>query len=204
MPHGASGVDRAQRSVIPQLLVVARDPHVRADVRAITRACVDERDTIDDARDAMESDTHVAWLFDVDIDDANVLDSIATVRRRAAILVTTPTASRAVANRAQLFGAEYLCRPYAASNLRSFLDRAIAMRPRVHHHFAAARFAAEQKLTRRETDVVHALVDGVPRAAIATELGVSENTVKTTVRRLLQKTKSGNLDRLRCMLLRRA
>lgn len=43
------------------------------------------------------------------------------------------------------------------------------------------------KLSPQEARILALAVDGVPRRYVATELGLTENTVKTHVRRLLRK-----------------
>ena len=57
-------------------------------------------------------------------------------------------------------------------------------------------FAAAHSLTKREAEVLAVITGGNEKADIGAALGISENTVKTHVRRLLQKTKAANRQRL--------
>jgi DNA-binding CsgD family transcriptional regulator len=52
---------------------------------------------------------------------------------------------------------------------------------------ATALIARRANLTRRETEVLETVALGVHRSSVARELGISENTAKTTVRRMLTK-----------------
>lgn len=60
----------------------------------------------------------------------------------------------------------------------------------------AAEVAAQHGLTARELEILRALLDGVPRRFLHRAIGVSENTIKTQVRCLLERLDQPNTDHL--------
>jgi len=65
-------------------------------------------------------------------------------------------------------------------------------------------FAVAHRLSPRQTDLLLHLVRGTSRKSLAPDLDVEENTVKTMVRQILEKTDTASLDELRCSLLERS
>ena len=59
-------------------------------------------------------------------------------------------------------------------------------------------------LSPREVQVLTLSLGGTPRVALTDEMGVSDNTVKTTVRHLLRKTTADTLDDLVQYVMRAA
>jgi len=186
------------------ILCLEDDRHIRYMLRrALAGREVDMVDRVAATREAIETKTYGAWLLDVLVPDGSGLDVLGWARRRGdrtPALVMTGLTDRAIANDAQALDAEFLYKPYSRENLDAFLER--AERPRVGIDEAVQRFFSSVELPPREQDVVMALAAGVPRAHLAERLGVKENTVKTTVRKLLLRTQQKNLDELLRALLR--
>lgn len=159
------------------------------------------------ARIAMAGHAHLAWLFVVDARASEPLALLAEARRGGwhtpALITTRARATRSLVNDSQLLGAELLCAPYARAHVHAFLERALG-RSRTVAPTHDTPLTDTLGLTPREREIVDLLRRGVRRVAIASELRVSENTVKSTVRALLRKTRCESVDQLRCALLRGA
>ena len=84
------------------------------------------------------------------------------------------------------------------SDVALFLGRALGDR---HGDFLlAASITSRAGLSERQRDILFLTLRGVARPHLATELGVSENTIKTHVRRLLSKCEASSLEALRFRL----
>lgn len=59
-----------------------------------------------------------------------------------------------------------------------------------------AEVATQHGIPARELEILRALVDGVPRAYLHRVLAVSENTIKTQIRGLLERLKQPTTDAL--------
>jgi DNA-binding NarL/FixJ family response regulator len=135
----------------------------------------------------------VAAIVDVGLPDGDGMDVVAALRKRSAdmpILVLTGSNEPSTINRAQLLRAEYVVKPFFKDNLQRFVQRALA------HHSAidkealqaqVAQITSDCRLSAREAQILIFAVEGVPRRKMAEVLDVSENTVKTQVRSLLDK-----------------
>ena len=163
-------------------------------------------DRVSSSRECIESRKYGAWLLDVLVPDGSGLDVLAWARARGdhtPALVMTGLADRVLANHAQALDAEFLYKPYSQENLEAFLRRAEqALASRTGMEQAVDRFLETYALPRRERDIVTAVAAGVARTDLATRLGVKENTVKSTVRKLLTRTQHKSLDDLLRTLLR--
>ena len=155
------------------------------------------------ARDQLLADVAAA-VIDVGLPDGDGLQVAAALRARRGnlpILVLTASNDPGTINRAHMLRAEFVCKPFFRDNLRSFLQRLpIGPGPwpdaSLRLATAVERTAREHGLTSREAQILGLAVDGVPRANIPQVLGVSENTVKSQVRSLLDKTGNDALSQL--------
>lgn len=134
-----------------------------------------------------------AAIVDVGLPDGDGLDIVAELRKRSPdmpILVLTGSNDPATINRAQLLRAEYVVKPFFSDNVARFVQRALAHLSSVDKDRLTAlvdQVSREKKLSQREAQILIYAVEGVPRRHIADVLEVSENTVKTQVRSLLEK-----------------
>lgn len=106
------------------------------------------------------------------------------------LLVVASEPDARLANRALRFEATCLYEPVEPSALALFAARAAAEAAPLVRRVPAvlARVAHERRLSPRERELAEAIVLGVSRAALATTLGVTENSIKSFVRALLHKT----------------
>jgi two-component system vancomycin resistance associated response regulator VraR len=176
-----------------RLLCVEDDPLVqRAVRRALPEFDVAIVGTIAASRELMLHERFGAWLIDISIPDGSGIELLAWARKRGdktPALVMTGLVDRQPVNEAQALGAEFLYKPYSASNLRAFVARTYANL--VNAPDASRRIdelVARASLTTREEEIVRAIARGVDRSDLAQTLGVKENTVKTHIRGLLEKT----------------
>lgn len=135
----------------------------------------------------------VAAIVDIGLPDGDGLDVVAALRKRFAdmpILVLTGSNEPTTINRAQLLRAEYVVKPFFTDNVARFVQRALAHRSAVDKEKLQAtvtQITGDYRLSQREAQILIFAVEGVPRRHIADVLQVSENTVKTQVRSLLEK-----------------
>jgi DNA-binding NarL/FixJ family response regulator len=141
----------------------------------------------------------VAAIVDVGLPDGDGLDVVQKLRDRHAnlpILVLTGSNDPATINRAQMMRAEYVVKPFFRDNVEGFVQRALAYSSSVDKdrlNAEVTRLSSVHKLSQREAQILIYAVEGVPRRHIADALQVSENTVKTQVRSLLDKVGKANL-----------
>ena len=86
--------------------------------------------------------------------------------------------------------AEYVVKPFFSDNVARFVQRALAYQSSEEKEKLQAmvtQISTDFRLSQREAQILIYAVEGVPRRHIADVLGVSENTVKTQVRSLLEK-----------------
>jgi FixJ family two-component response regulator len=151
-------------------------------------------------------DQLVAVVLDLNLPDGSGLDFLSELRVRhpeLPVLVFTGNDDAESSNRAQLHDAFVLRKPGAMSNVCAFVNRALvhAQRPRDTDSLIAM-FSRKYALSERETRVVSLLVAGGTPSHMPSLMGVSQNTAKTTVRRLLKKTGTRTTaDVLRRLLL---
>lgn len=155
---------------------------------------------------------HARWVgvvADIVLGDGSGLDFLEGIRKRGIeipALVFTGHSDAIRINRARAIDAEFLCKPTDSENLTGFARRAIALHwtrsERVARRIDA--FAVERRLTPRESELVCAAVAGMPRRLVADELGVSENTLKVQIGRLLLKSGAEDLGDLSDGILKQA
>jgi DNA-binding NarL/FixJ family response regulator len=134
-----------------------------------------------------------AAIVDVGLPDGDGLDLVDDLRKRVPdmpVLVLTGSNDPSTINRAQLLRAEYVVKPFFTDNVARFVQRALAHRSSLDKDRLSAQVAqisSDHRLSQREAQILIYAVEGVPRRHIADVLKVSENTVKTQVRSLLDK-----------------
>lgn len=182
-----------------RILLLEDDPFMRGALeRALAAHDVDVVERAAASKEHIAQNEYAAWLLDIAVPDGSGLDVLEWARaegHRTPALVMTGHADHHEINRAQQLGAEFLYKPYSRANLQAFLDRVADERaPSRVVVQAAIAFARQHALTPRETDVLTAVARGVARADLPAALGVTENTLKTIVRRLLERCQRESLD----------
>lgn len=162
---------------------------------------IDDVDTVAAAEQKIFRQAYDAWILDVWLADGSALDLLEHARReglRTPALMLTGDVDVRLANRAQLLGAEMAYKPDVMANVLVFVDRVIGVRaPRTAPRIGGLENAAtEAGLSPREIDVLRASRRGLSRAQVAETLGLSENTVKTMMRRLLAKGEARSASEL--------
>ncbi len=185
----------------PVALIVEDDREV---ARAVVRRVPDSLQTVvvasvAEALGAMAMPVPLAGaVVDIGLPDGSGLKVVEGLRDKhpqLPVMVLTATLDRELINAVHALGAEYVCKPDFDENLQSFLHR-IDPNNQGDNRFVAALEEATTRfrLTRRETRILSEALDGVPRNRLAEVLGVSENTVKTQIRSLLDKMSQSSLS----------
>jgi DNA-binding NarL/FixJ family response regulator len=183
----------------------------RAVRRALSRAApvVGVRSCAD-ADAALRDGGWIGFILELSLPDGSGLEWLAGVRAQgecAPALVVTAVCKRSLVNRAVELGARYLCKPFRAEALRAFERDVVPYAQRHAHDRLAGVTAAlsrEHGLTRTETEIALAALQGTPATAIAEERGISMNTYKTHVKGVLRKVQADSLRQLRERMLRGA
>ncbi len=166
--------------------------------------------TVAEALRCFEKNVDLAGvLVDVNLPDGLGTDLVREMRRRdpvLPILMLTGSDQRCWANQAHALGAEFVFKPVVAESLDRFSARALAKKALGDEGVAevVGSLVVEQGLSPREVQVLTLSLAGTPRVALTDELGVSDNTIKTTVRHLLRKTTADTLDDLVQYIMRSA
>lgn len=138
-------------------------------------------------------------VIDLNLPDGSGFELVEELRRRSdhlPILVLTGMLDPRKINRAQLLGVSYVVKPDFEDNLGLFLRQVTAVGAPGHIDIEAklAQVSRKFRLSSRETQILAAAARGIPRARLADVLGTSENTIKSQIRSLLDKTRTSNLS----------
>jgi DNA-binding NarL/FixJ family response regulator len=135
-----------------------------------------------------------ALFLDFDLPDGDAFDCVKGFHERGErcpTVIITGHLIDSVANRAFELGVKVLAKPIGVEHVRVFLDG-------IKGDHAVRRGVEEWRvrygLTRAETAVLRDAVEGVDRGTLAERRGISETTVRTHVRHMLQKTGDANLS----------
>jgi len=120
---------------------------------------------------------------------------------RLHILMMTGHLDATCINEVHTLRAEYVAKPADKRNLGDFARRATGLVSETDIDEVVRAFRHRHGLPRAEERVLRLTLGGAPRGELAERLGVSENTVKTTVRRLLRRAGHSSLDALRAQSL---
>jgi FixJ family two-component response regulator len=199
-PTGQSGTVRIPEHRREHVLYVEDDRILRhALIRVFPGVRFDVATTIAEARARIDR-AHAAWVVDERLPDGSGIELVAWAREMGVmvpVLLVTGAADHGLVNRAQLLGIEMAYKPEVKPHLEAFLGRVRQARKAATAVLRAIDALAEVNgLSPREQDLLRTIGRGVPRAALAAELDLSENTVKTLVRRILRKTGATSLDEL--------
>jgi two-component system vancomycin resistance associated response regulator VraR len=179
-----------------KLLIVEDDPAMGRSLHRGTRGFFEPviAASVKQAIEILESGLEVAGaVVDIGLPDGNGFDVVAAVRRLSdvlPVLVLTGSNDPVVINRAHALRVEFVCKPFFEDNLVQFVQRALSGKappPKDKVASTIAEIAAECRLSIRELELLKLAVEGIPRSHLAEVVGVSENTVKTQIRSLLDK-----------------
>jgi DNA-binding NarL/FixJ family response regulator len=136
-------------------------------------------------------------LVDISLPDGSGFDVIQAARRVRAtlpVIVVTGELNAQTINRVHLLNVALAIKPDVLSNLRYFAKRCLA--PATPRAVFIDELVRAHRLTSAERRVVECALESTRRAVLVRKLDVTENTVKTQIRSLLNKTGAGSLDEL--------
>lgn len=185
-------------------LIVDSEPHIIRALRSTVEAFGGRStaaSTLRDARRAVAEVQPTALIVEVILPDGSGLDLVRGLRERhvhTPVLVISSSLDPQVANRAHLLRASCVFKPDIVPNVCAFVGRAIAATGDVSQRTVAAarEVSASCGLTVREHEILELVALGVPRERLAEELGITENTLKTLIRRVLQKCNETRIEAL--------
>lgn len=151
------------------------------------------------ARELLPTQRWCGTIIDVGLPDGSGLELLEEMRAShdaPPTLLMTGSYAPAIANRAHALRASCVFKPEVFENVMLFAQRAIAARGDVQQRTIAAvhELASSYGLTPRESQIVELIALGVSREKLAPELGISENTLKTMVRRVLVKCHESRVE----------
>ena len=163
------------------------------------------------AASVMDAEEHIAsgvewdgFVIDVKLGDGSGLDVLETARRfhaRTPAVILSGDLDRDAVNRAAVLDARFVCKPCGTEELAPFLSD-VVMRTTGDRIFAALERARHRRgLSPREVSIVEAALRGRSRDEYLDGSGISANTFKTHVRKLLEKADYENLSSLAIDLL---
>ena len=163
------------------------------------------------AASAMDAEEHLAsgiewdgFVIDVRLGDGSGLDVLATARRshvHTPAVVLSGNLDRDAVNRAAVLNARFVCKPCGTEELAPFLSDVLLRTTGDRIYAAAERARHRWALSPREVEIVEAALRGRSREEYLDESGISANTFKTHVRKLLEKADYENLSSLAIDLL---
>jgi DNA-binding NarL/FixJ family response regulator len=180
----------------PKLLVVEDDPALARSIHRGTRTYFDVlmTDTIDAAFEIIDDGIEVAAaVVDINLPDGTGFDVVESLRKRdrnMPVLIVTGSNDPATINRAHALRVEFVCKPFFSENLEKFVQRTLSgvqYGDREKLSVIVAEATAEYKLSARESQILSFAAEGIPRSRLSEVMGISENTVKSQVRSLLEK-----------------
>lgn len=193
----------------PRILVVENDPHLCRALMVAAEVAGAEAfgvATLGRAREELNARGYAGMILSASLPDGPGLDLLEELRTRQFhfhVLVISSALNAGIANRAHCLGASCVFAPDLAPNVCAFVHRAVgATADATQRTVAAAReVAIAFGFTPREREIAELAALGVSRDRLARELGVSENTLKTLVRRALAKCRERSLEGLARLVL---
>lgn len=143
-------------------------------------------------------------IVDWKLPDGDGLEVIRAAREqdpRVPILMMTGFLDAECINEVHALRAQYVAKPATRKNLEAFASRVTGQLGDQVVNDVVRAFRHRHGLAKAEERVLRLTLGGTPRGDLAETLGVSENTVKTTVRRLLRRAGQPSLDALRAQTL---
>jgi len=187
-------LDEQGRATTSALLVVEDDPLVGHSFASLLReyARVELVTTLADADAALIGGRWAGIVLDVRLPDGSGLTWLSDLRARldlTPVLVVSGLFDRAVVKRCHELDADCVFKPDVVDDLHLFGARAAARFELAHTRAQTTidSFQESLQLTPRETDLVRLLARGERTQRLAASAGVSPNTAKTMVRRVLEK-----------------
>jgi DNA-binding NarL/FixJ family response regulator len=180
----------------PKLLIVEDDPALGRSLQRGTRAYFDVVMTtsVDAAFEVIDAKVEIAAaVVDIGLPDGTGFDVVETLRQRdrnLPVLILTGSNDPTTINRAHALRVEFVCKPFFSENLAQFVQRTLSgsqYGDREKLAVVVSEVTTEFKLSLREGQILAFAAEGIPRSRLADVMGISENTVKSQIRSLLEK-----------------
>jgi DNA-binding NarL/FixJ family response regulator len=194
----------APTSAKPKLLIVEDDPALGRSIQRNTRPYFEiiATDSVEAAVEAIEHGASdlAAAVVDIGLPDGTGFDVVELLRRHdrnLPVLILTGSNDPATINRAHALRVEFVCKPFFSENLAQFVQRTLSgsqYGDRQQLAAVVAQITGEFKLSHRESQILAFAAEGIPRSRLSDVMGVSENTVKSQVRSLLDKVEKSALS----------
>jgi DNA-binding NarL/FixJ family response regulator len=191
-------------AVKPKLLIVEDDPALGRSIQRNTRPYFEiiATDSVEGAVEAIEHGAAelAAAVVDIGLPDGTGFDVVELLRRHdrnLPVLILTGSNDPATINRAHALRVEFVCKPFFSENLAQFVQRTLSgsqYGDRQQLAAVVAQITTEFKLSHREGQILAFAAEGIPRSRLSDVMGVSENTVKSQVRSLLDKVEKTALS----------
>ncbi len=138
-------------------------------------------------------------ILDTALEDGSGFDLIDELRDRdpnLPLLFVTARVDQESVSRAHLVGVPLVSRDRCVANLRHFSHQVATQLACASGNLdqVLARISHTRRLSAREEQLLRVAAHGIPRAHLARRLGISENTIKSQIRSLLDKTKQRSLS----------
>lgn len=188
----------------PKLLIVEDDPALGRSIQRNTRPYFEiiATDSVEGAVEAIEHGGAelAAAVVDIGLPDGTGFDVVELLRRHdrnLPVLILTGSNDPATINRAHALRVEFVCKPFFSENLAQFVQRTLSgsqYGDRAQLKTVVDAITTEFKLSHRESQILAFAAEGIPRNRLSDVMGVSENTVKSQVRSLLDKVEKSALS----------
>lgn len=190
-------------SAKPKLLIVEDDPALGRSLQRGTRAYFDVimKDSVEAALELIERGEELAAaVVDIGLPDGTGFEIVEILRRgdrNLPVLILTGSNDPSTINRAHALRVEFVCKPFFSENLAQFVQRTLSGSQYGDRQKLAgviSEVTDGYKLSLRESQILAFAAEGIPRSRLADVMGVSENTVKSQVRSLLDKVEKQALS----------
>jgi DNA-binding NarL/FixJ family response regulator len=187
----------------PKLLIVEDDPALGRSIQRNTRPYFDviATDSVETAVEVIEHGGELAAaVVDIGLPDGTGFDVVELLRRlhrNVPVLILTGSNDPATINRAHALRVEFVCKPFFSENLAQFVQRTLSgsqYGDRQKLQAVVDAITTEFRLSHRESQILAFAAEGIPRSHLSDVMGVSENTVKSQVRSLLDKVEKTALS----------
>ena len=187
------------------LLIVDDEPLMQRSLSALFKRYGESHiaESIAAARHALDRQ----WdgiILDIRLSDGSGLDLLERARKlhlRVPVAVVSGVIDNAAINRVLQLDAWLISKPCGAAEFAGFLGEVVERKTGDRLKAAIQRARNRWKLSERETELVRQAMRGMTREDFIAKAGVSANTYKTQVRRLLIKTSHRSLVELALALL---
>lgn len=190
--NGAGAVVLIVQNGVSQFELVCRHVEGRYRCKSAT--------TIAAARQAISGKVRIVGaVLDVSLPDGSgfeLLDELRALNPNMPMLFLTSLHDANAINRAHLEDVPLVARRNCAQNLKLFAAQVTTAAATSQDSLddVLAQLTFEKRLSMRESQILAVAAAGIPRAHIARRLGTSENTIKSQIRSLLEKTQKSNLS----------